>query len=108
MGGNNTNNNNKTKTKTKNRLRLAIKPDYLLDHDGPGQTKPGTEVFCLRMSVIQEGSTDHLISLVLKKSSESPGRFERIGTVILLQKPPPIDPVGEMFQHAELRRITII
>ncbi|KKZ66851.1 hypothetical protein EMCG_07456 [[Emmonsia] crescens] len=90
------------------RLRLAIKPDYLLDHDGPGQTKPGAEVFCLRMSVIQEGSTDHLISLILKKSSESPGCFERIGTVILKQKPPPIDPVGEMFQNAETRTVTII
>ncbi|KAL2367693.1 hypothetical protein RJZ57_007938 [Blastomyces gilchristii] len=111
MGGNsssNNNNNNNNNTKTKNRLRLAIKPDYLLDHDGPGQTKPGTEVFCLRMSVIQEGSTDHLISLVLKKRSESSGRFERIGAVILLQKPPPIDPVGEMFQDAVLKTVTII
>ncbi|OAX82854.1 hypothetical protein ACJ72_02795 [Emergomyces africanus] len=92
----------------KSRLRLAIKPDYLLDHDGPGQAKPGTEVFCLRMSVIQEGSTDHLISLILRTSSESPGCFERIGTLILKQKPPPIDPVGELFQNAELRVVTII
>lgn len=92
----------------KNQLRLAMRPDYLLDHDGPGQTKPGTEVFCLRMSIIQEGSSDHMISLVLKRAFESPGRLERIGTVILRQNPPPIDPVGELFQDAELRTMTII
>ncbi|PGH01622.1 hypothetical protein AJ79_07870 [Helicocarpus griseus UAMH5409] len=102
---------NRNSANNKDRLRLRIRTDYLLDHDGPGQNqiKPGTDVLCLRMSVIQEGSTDHLISLILRESpGMNPGSFERIGMVVLKKKPPPIDPVGELFREAELRTVTIV
>ncbi|EEH42056.2 hypothetical protein PAAG_03977 [Paracoccidioides lutzii Pb01] len=89
-------------------LRLEMKADYLLDLDGPGQTRPGAKVLCMRMSAMQEGSTDHLISLVLKDSSETRGCFERIGIVVLAKKPPPIDPFGELFQKAGEQTVTIV
>ncbi|KAJ2988194.1 hypothetical protein NUW58_g4108 [Xylaria curta] len=88
-------------------VRLPIKADYLLDHHGPAQTNPGTEVFCLRMSYIKEGSSHFLISLVLKRSPENHGLFERIGALIILAEPP-VDPIGEAFKDAELLTVSII
>ncbi|KAI1272980.1 HET domain-containing protein [Xylaria sp. FL0933] len=88
--------------------RLQIQADYLLDYSGPAQTSPGTEVFCLRMSRIQSGSTDHLISLVLRRSPENDDLFERIGALVTMAKPPPVDPVGEVFKDADLRTVSII
>ncbi|KAI8668913.1 HET domain-containing protein [Fusarium keratoplasticum] len=60
-------------------LRLMMHADYQLDHKGPHQVLPGTEVLCILMSVIQEGPTDHLVSLVLRAVGGS-GQFERIVT----------------------------
>ncbi|KAI0876603.1 heterokaryon incompatibility protein-domain-containing protein [Hypoxylon argillaceum] len=90
------------------RVRLPIDADYLLDHDGPDQTKPGTEVFCLRMSRVQEGSTDHLLSLVLRKSPEGCDLFERIGMLVVPAKPPPVDSIGEVFEGAGFLTVSII
>ncbi|KAI0973303.1 heterokaryon incompatibility protein-domain-containing protein [Xylaria arbuscula] len=89
-------------------IRLQIKADYLLDYSGPAQTNPETDVFCLRMSRIQGGSTDHLISLVLKRSPEHDDLFERIGTLVIMAAHPPVDPVGEVFKDAGLWTVSII
>ncbi|GAP84022.1 putative HET domain-containing protein [Rosellinia necatrix] len=89
-------------------VRLPIKTDYLLDHDNAGQTSAGANVFCLRMSRIQEGSTDHLISLVLRKSPSCHFSFERIGMLIVAAKPPPVNAVGEVSKGADLRTVSIV
>ena len=88
--------------------RLAMKTDYLLDHEGPSQTSPTTSVFCLRMSLIQEGNTDYLISLVLKKSPGFHNCFERIGTLIISGSLRSVDSKGEVFRTADLQTVLII
>jgi hypothetical protein len=88
--------------------RLAMRTDYLLDHDGPGQTNPGTSVFCLRMSLIQEIIVEYFISLVLKRSPESLDTFERIGTLVIRGAPNSLDSKGDVFQTAELQTVIII
>jgi hypothetical protein len=88
--------------------RLAMKSDYLLDFEGPGQTSPMISVFCLRMSLIQEGSTDNLISLVLKKSPEFHDCFERIGTLTVSGSLRSVDSKGGVFETAELQTIVIV
>lgn len=88
--------------------RLPMRADYLLDHNDSGKTSPGTEVFCLRMSRLQESSTEYLISLVLRKAPTSPGLYERIGMLTTRAKPPPVDPIGEVYRGAREQTITII
>ncbi|KAJ5497297.1 hypothetical protein N7463_009284 [Penicillium fimorum] len=95
--------------------RRSIWTDYLLNRPGPGETKPGTPVLCLRMSRIQNGIPGHprsqieyLVSLVLKESTEIPGCFERIGTLVISAKPSPVDPVGEVYKGASSRTVTIV
>jgi len=88
--------------------RLAMKSDYLLDFEGPGQTSPMISVFCLRMSLIQEGPTDNLISLVLKRSPEFPDCFERIGTLTISGSRGSVDSKGGVFDTAELQTIVIV
>jgi hypothetical protein len=88
--------------------RLPMKSDYLLDFEGPGQTSPMISVLCLRMSLIQAGSKDYLISLVLKESPEFPDCFERIGALIISGSLHSIDPKGGVFETAELRSIVIV
>jgi hypothetical protein len=87
---------------------LAIKSDYLLDFEGPGQTSPIISVFCLRISLIQEGLTDNLISLVLKKSPEFYDCFERIGTLTVSGSLRSVDSKGGVFETAELQTIVIV
>ena len=82
-------------------LRLEVKTDYLMDHHG-------ADVFCLRMSRIQEGSTDYLVSLVLIESPTSNDCFERIGAILQGARPPPVDPVGELFENSSQQIVTII
>ena len=82
-------------------LRLEVKTDYLMDHHG-------ADIFCLRMSRVQEGSTDYLVSLVLMECPASNGCFERIGAILQRARPPPIDPVGELFKNSEQQTVTII
>ena len=89
-------------------IRLQIKADYLLDYSGPAQTNHGTEVFCLRMSRIQDGSADHLISLILRRSPEHDDLFERIGALVIRARPAPVDSVGEVFEGADLWTVSII
>jgi len=57
-----------------------MKSDYLLDHEGPDQITPGTMVSCLQMSAVREGTSDVLVSLVLRPAINSDA-FERIGTI---------------------------
>ncbi|RYP73886.1 hypothetical protein DL771_003328 [Monosporascus sp. 5C6A] len=82
-------------------IRLEVKTDYLLDLGG-------IEVLCLRMSRIQEGRTDFLISLVLKESLSSYGCLERIGIFHIAARPPPVDCIGELFRNAKQQTITIV
>ncbi|KAL2833819.1 heterokaryon incompatibility protein-domain-containing protein [Aspergillus cavernicola] len=92
--------------------RIAMWPDYLIGHPGPGETRSGTRVLCLRMGMVQEGMgyhiRDSLVSLVLKESTAFPGFFERIGTIVITAKPPPIDPLGGIFGDAYSRTVTIV
>jgi hypothetical protein len=88
--------------------RLAIKSDYLLDFEGPGQTSPMMSVICLRMSLIQEGPTDNLISLVLKRSPEFHNCFERIGTLTISGSRGSVDSKGGVFEAAELQTVVIV
>jgi hypothetical protein len=88
--------------------RLPMKSDYLLDFEGPGKTSPMISVLCLRMSIIQEGSKDYLISLVLKESPDFPNCFERIGALIISGSHRSVDPKGGVFETAELRSIVIV
>lgn len=90
------------------RMRLAMKTDYLLDYEGPSQTKPLTPVICLRMSLIQQGKREILISLVLKESPEFPEYFERIGTLIISGNIGSVDQKGELFETAELMTLVVI
>ena len=88
--------------------RLPMASDYLLDHNEPGHTKLGASVFCLRMSLLQEGLKECLISLVLKKSSNFPEAFERIGTLKITGSVGSVNPNGGIFRTAESRTIVII
>jgi hypothetical protein len=88
--------------------RFAMKTDYVLDHEIPSQTSPMTSIFCLRMSLIQEGSTDYLISFVLKNSLEFHNCFERISTLIISGSLHSVDSTGEVFRTAYLQTVLII
>ncbi|CAG8961512.1 hypothetical protein HYFRA_00013863 [Hymenoscyphus fraxineus] len=88
--------------------RLPMKSDYLLDAEGPGQTLPMTRVFCLRMSLIQEGRKEMLISLVLKRSPDFPEYYERIGALIISGEVGSVDPNGDLFRTSELKTLTIV
>ncbi|KAL4876166.1 hypothetical protein BJY04DRAFT_223388 [Aspergillus karnatakaensis] len=83
-------------------LRQAIYPDYL-----PEDMKSGTPVLCLRMSTIQYGTEEFLVSLVLKESTTFPGCFERIGSMRIQSHPPPVDPLGGIYEEASLGTVTI-
>jgi len=88
--------------------RLPIKTDYLLDYDNGGRTSPMTPVFCLRMSVVQEGRIERLISLVLKRSPEIHNYFERIGTLLISGTLGAVKPEGIVFENATLQTVFII
>jgi hypothetical protein len=88
--------------------RFRMDSDYLLDHNNLGHTEPGSPVFCLRMSLLQEGLKDYLISLVLKRSSNCLDTFERIGTLRISGNVNSIDPKGGVFRTTEPRTIVII
>ncbi|KAJ0420844.1 heterokaryon incompatibility protein-domain-containing protein [Aspergillus carlsbadensis] len=89
--------------------REMIDPDYDLAHPGPGETKPGTPLLCLRMSSIHRGYGQNLISLVLRESTTQPGCFERIGTMVVEDEDiHHVDPFGGVFEHASTRTVTIV
>lgn len=86
-------------------IRLPMKSDYLLDHEGSDQVLPGTKVYSLRMSTVHEGSSEFLVSLILKASNDS-AVFERIGTLLIYVRPP-VDINSGIYESAEIRTITI-
>jgi hypothetical protein len=88
--------------------RLPVATDYLLDHEGPGQTTPGTPVSCLRMSLLQLGEKESLVSLVLKESRDNPNTFERIGTSSLTVNRGFVDARREVFNTANSQTLVII
>ncbi|KAF2273808.1 HET-domain-containing protein [Westerdykella ornata] len=88
--------------------RLRMKADYLLDHEGPHQTLPGTTVLCLRLSLLQEGEKQALISLVLKKSPHLADRYERIGTLKVSGRLGSVEPTGAIFEGCETRKLVIV
>ncbi|KAF1844544.1 HET domain-containing protein [Cucurbitaria berberidis CBS 394.84] len=89
-------------------VRLGLDTDYLLDADGPGYTSPGTLISCLRMSLFQEGQKEYLLLLALKKSTRTPGSFERIGTSRITGVVGSVDTEGGVFRMAESRTVIII
>jgi hypothetical protein len=91
-----------------NGVRLPMKADYLLEESGPDQTLPGTEVTCLRMSRLQSGSTEYLVSLVLRPVESAVGVFERIGSMLFTASPPPVDPVGPVYGSTTEQVVIII
>ncbi|KAJ1327033.1 HET domain-containing protein [Microdochium nivale] len=89
--------------------KFAMDADYLLDDQGPDQVSPGTEVLCLRMSVVLEGSTDRLISLVLRPSPRRDKAYERIGSLSINAKPPPVDCLGGgLYADAQEETVVIV
>ncbi|CAG8978527.1 hypothetical protein HYALB_00010071 [Hymenoscyphus albidus] len=88
--------------------RLPLKSDYLLDAEGPGKTLPKTPMFCLRMSLIQEGRKEILVSLVLKRSPDFPEYYERIGALIISGEVGSVDPKGDLFRMSELKTLIIV
>jgi len=89
-------------------LRFPMDADYRLDEQGPDQVCHGTRVCCLRMSQIQEGLWDNLVSLVLRLIGGPKRYFERIGTLTIVATSPPVDPVGPMYASAEETVVDII
>jgi hypothetical protein len=92
-------------------FRLPVASDYLLDYDNPGQTPTGTPVFLLRMSNLQWGRKNpktSLISLVLRRSLDTPGAFKCIGTSKLTVNRDSVDPRREVFDKAALQNLVIV
>ncbi|KXJ88992.1 heterokaryon incompatibility protein-domain-containing protein [Microdochium bolleyi] len=89
-------------------MKIEMDPDYLLDAGGPVQILPGTEVLCLRMSAVVEGSSDTLISLVLSRSRRKKEAYERIGTLTIRARPAPVDPFGNGVYHGTEERTVIV
>ena len=88
--------------------RWPIRPDYLFDCDGPDRLAPMDELQCVRMSHIHQGPWQYLMSLVLRRSPEKAGVFERIGILEIKSRTEDIDPVGELYRDVDLRTVTII
>jgi hypothetical protein len=88
-------------------VRHPMKPDYLLDHPGIAQVMPGTKVLCVRMSVVREGGSEVLVSLVLRPSSPGAVVYERIGTLLIYARPPPVDVNGGIYESASVQVVTI-
>ncbi|KAF9872326.1 het domain-containing protein [Colletotrichum karsti] len=82
-------------------LRFQIEADYLLEQPGRSQVLLGAEIWCLRMSQIQVGCRDHLFSLVLRRVNGAEGIFERIGCLLVIATPPPVDVIGPIYASAE-------
>ncbi|KAK7427782.1 hypothetical protein QQZ08_005720 [Neonectria magnoliae] len=87
--------------------RLRMSADYHLDFEGPNQVLPGANVTCLRMSTIQEGKTEYLISLVLRPLEDKVGIFERIGALLVTALPPPVDPLGGIYSIEDEQTVEI-
>lgn len=88
--------------------KLPVRMDNAVDHGRPGFEIQPIEVLCLRMSRVVEGSTDHLISLVLTKSSTVNNTFERIGALVIKARPPPVEPTAGPFGSAKTLTITLV
>jgi hypothetical protein len=87
---------------------FRIHSDYLLDEEGPNQTKPGSAVLCLCMSVVRVGQKDYLVSLVLKKAPTQLDCHERIGTLKVARAVGSLSPENTMYHKAETRTLIII
>ncbi len=88
-------------------VRLPMRSDYLLDNEGVDQVMPGTRVSSLRMSIVREGSSEVLVSLVLRPSAINSTVFERIGTLLIYARPPPVDVNSGIYESAIVRTVTI-
>ena len=88
--------------------RLALHSDYLLDEAGPNQVAPGTSVECLRMSMLQEGPRDVLVSLVLRRLPPPSDYYERIGTMRILGVKGSVDSRGGIYDAAAQRTLAIV
>jgi len=89
-------------------IRLPMKADYLLDEAGPAQVPPGSKASCLRMSRIQSGSTEYLVSLVLRPLGGVLGMYERIGTLMIEARPAPVHPTQPIYSSATEETVVII
>lgn len=87
---------------------LPMNSDYLLDEEGPNKTTSGTTVFCLCMSMLQQGQKEYLVSLVLRKAPTAPNCFERIGTLRVTGPRNTIHPDSTIFRRAESRTVVVI
>ncbi len=89
--------------------RVLMDADYLLDHKGPDFTPPSTPVLCLRMSSYEaDGGGVTLISLVLKKASESPEKYERIGSSRFRGKKDVLNSDGGIFEGVSSCTLVIV
>ena len=88
-------------------VRLPLRSDYLLDNEGVDQVMPGTKVSSLRMSIVREGGSEVLVSLVLRPSAINSTVFERIGTLLIYARPPPVDVNSGIYDSAVVRTVTI-
>jgi hypothetical protein len=88
--------------------RVRIMSDYLLDEEGQNQIRAGAPVYCLRMSMLRQGTKDCLVSLVLRKSPVKLECYERIGTIKTLGGIGSVDPHGGVYENAKSCTVTII
>ncbi|KAF5020564.1 hypothetical protein F66182_7396 [Fusarium sp. NRRL 66182] len=86
--------------------RIPLQSDYRLDSEGPYQVLPGAKVLCMRMTVLQEGKTEYLVSLVLR-AIKGTNEYERIGTMLVTARPPPIDTMGGIYMEGQKSCVTI-
>lgn len=88
--------------------KWPIRPDYLFETEGSDNIPPASEVHCLRMSHLHVGPWQKLMSLILRKSPDRPGCFERIGMLEVKSRTEDVDTVGMLFEGAEARTVTIV
>lgn len=82
--------------------------DYLLDEPGPDQTLPGAQVTCIRLSRLQSGSTEYLVSLVLRPVGSIVEIFERIGSIVVIARSSPVDSVEPIYGSATEQTVVIV
>lgn len=88
--------------------RLPFHSDYLLSHEGPNFVGPGSTLVCLRMSLMQDGSKEVFLSLVLRQSPKSSSCLERIGIMEIRGAIGTVDTQTGIYQAAESREMVII
>ncbi|KAL8396112.1 hypothetical protein RB595_003534 [Gaeumannomyces hyphopodioides] len=85
--------------------------DYALDQEGPWHVSLGTRLISLRMSLMQEGSKEYLVSLILREvgtTEGSPLLYERIGCTNLERAHGEVDRLGGIYTESESRTFVLV